>query len=49
MYTDEQIENNKQLREEFGIVQNTEAEKKAKAKISERNRLISNEKELMAE
>jgi hypothetical protein len=49
MYTDEQIENNKQLREEFGIVQNTEAEKKAKAKISERNRLINNEKELMAE
>ena len=47
MFTDEQVENNKILKEEFGISPNTEAEKKAKAKVAERNRLRETEKSLM--
>lgn len=47
MFTDEQVENNKILKEEFGISPNTEAEKKAKAKIAERNRLRTVEASLM--
>lgn len=47
MFTDEQVENNKILKEEFGISPNTEAEKKAKAKIAERNRLRAVEESLM--
>lgn len=47
MFTDEQVENNKILKEEFGISPNTEAEKKAKANIAERNRLRATEASLM--
>lgn len=47
MFTDEQVENNRILKEEFGISTNTEAEKKAKAKVAERNRLRETEKSLM--
>lgn len=47
MFTDEQVENNKILKEEFGISPNTEAEKKAKARVAERNRLRETEKSLM--
>ena len=47
MFTDEQVENNRVLREEFGIKPNTEAEVKAKAHIAERNRLRTVEASLM--
>lgn len=47
MFTDEQVENNRILREEFGISPNTEIENKAKLKIAEKNRLKLVETELM--
>ena len=47
MFTDEQVENNRTLREEFGISPNTEIENKAKLKIAEKNRLRLVESELM--
>ena len=47
MFTDEQVENNKILKEEFGISPNTEAEIKAKAKITEKVRLREVEKSLI--
>lgn len=47
MFTDEQVENNKILKEEFGIAPNTEAEIKAKAKIAEKVRLREVEKTLI--
>ena len=46
MFTDEQIENSKILKEEFGIKPNVEATIKAKTYISEKNRLKSVEEEL---
>ena len=46
MFTDEQIENGKILKEEFGIEPNTEATIKAKTYIGEKNRLKSIEEEL---
>ena len=47
MFTDEQVENGRALREEFGISPNTEAENKAKLKIAEKSRLRQVETELM--
>lgn len=47
MFTDEQIESSKILKEEFGISPNTEAEIKAKAKVAEKVRLREAEKSLM--
>lgn len=47
MFTDEQVENNRTLREEFGINPNTEAEARAKEHIAERNRLRTVESILM--
>lgn len=48
MFTDEQVESNKVLREEFGISPNTELEKKAKDKVAMRNGLREKEQSLMA-
>ena len=47
-FTDEQLEAAKTLKEEFGIKETGNVEKKVKADIAERNRIRENEKALMA-
>ena len=47
MFTDEQIENNKNLMDEFNITYNTEYEKKIRIEIAEKNRLRNIESNLM--